>query len=234
MLSGIQRLTLLDFPGHTACTVFLPGCNFRCHYCHNSEFVLPKKIAQISQSFIPEEVFFSFLDRRKGLLDGVCVTGGEPTLHKDLPEFLEKIRERGFLIKLDTNGTNPRMIRVLLERNLVDYIAMDIKASPERYSEFVGVSNSISDIEISKDMLLSAPISVEFRTTLVKEFHDDEECKKIFSFLSGAKQYFLQNFRNEKGCLDESWEQYSGFSVEELEHKKRLALSLGLNCSVRG
>jgi pyruvate formate lyase activating enzyme len=233
MIAGIQRLTLLDFPGHPACTVFLPGCDFRCHYCHNPEFVLPEKMALISKNFIPESAFFRFLEQRKGLLEGVCITGGEPTIHQDLPEFLSKIREIGFLVKLDTNGTNPKMLSSLIEKGIIDYVAMDIKASPERYSEFVGVHGYASLIEEAKKIIFSAPFPVEFRTTLVREFHDEEECIKIFSFLSGAKRYFLQSFRGTKGCLDKKWEQYSAFSHEEMERKREIALSFGIECMIR-
>ena len=131
-IAAVQKLTLLDFPGKTACTVFVPGCNFRCGYCHNPELVEPKLVEKTAKNLISEEDFFGFLAKRKGMLDGVCVTGGEPTLQKDLPDFLKQIRRRGFLVKLDTNGSRPDVLEKLLRAGLLDYIALDVTASPER------------------------------------------------------------------------------------------------------
>ncbi len=232
-LSGIRRLTLLDFPETPACIAFLPGCNFRCHYCHNSEFVLPEKIAVLARNFIPKDTFFRFLDTRKGLLEGVVVSGGEPTIHADLPDFLRAIRARGFQIKLDTNGSHPQMLSQLLAENLLDYVAMDIKASPARYSEFCGTAIDFSQIATSKDLLEKSEISVEFRTTLVREFHDDAEFLSILEFLRGSKKYALQNFQNRGGTLDSAWENYSGFSPIEIQQKKQLAENFVKSCFVR-
>ncbi len=138
-ISAIQPLTLVDFPNHTACTVFTLGCNFRCHYCYNPEFVLPEKVKEISPHCIPENNFFKFLKKRENLLEGVCITGGEPTIHSDLPEFIKKIKSQNFLVKLYTNDSNPKMLQKLLDENLFDYVAMDIKAHPDDYEKIVDV-----------------------------------------------------------------------------------------------
>jgi pyruvate formate lyase activating enzyme len=231
-ISAIQKLTLLDFPGKAAATVFTPGCNFRCGYCHNSEFVLPEKIAKLKDSFIPEEVFFKFLEKRKNLLDGICITGGEPTLQHDLEDFIKKIRALGFLVKLDTNGSNPAMVKNLLAQNLLDYTAMDVKASPENYQKLVGV-DVIEKIRETRDAIMNSGINYEFRTTLVKELVDDAEWKKILQFIQGAKKYFLQNFQTRGGCLDPQFQNYHSFSKEELETMRSEALEFVAQCEIR-
>ena len=154
-ICGLQKLTLLDYPGHTACTVFTGGCNYRCPFCHNAELVLRSG----EQPGIPEEEFFALLDKRKGLLDGVAVTGGEPTLQPDLPDFLRRVREKGYDVKLDTNGTRPEVLKALVREGLVQYAAMDVKNSPARYAETAGVEDPEPDrVWESADFLLSGPI----------------------------------------------------------------------------
>lgn len=231
-ISAIQKLTLLDFPGKAAATVFTPGCNFRCGYCHNAEFVLPERIAKLQESFIPEEVFLKFLAKRKNLLDGVCITGGEPTLQYDLEDFIKKIRALGFLIKLDTNGSNPAMVKNLLAQNLLDYIALDIKASPENYQKLVGV-DAIEKVQQTRDLILHSKIDYEFRTTLVKELIDDDEWQKILHFIKGAKKYFLQNFQTRGGCLNPEFRKYHSFSQAELEKLRSEALRFVGECEIR-
>lgn len=166
------------------------------------------------------EEFFDFLKKRQGKLEGVVVSGGEPTIHADLPEFCRKIQSLGYKIKLDTNGTNPEMLKKLLDENLLDYVAMDIKASPERFEEFCGVSDvetkNFSSLRKSRDLLFSSGIDYELRTTLIKQFHDEEEFQKLCVFVQGAKKWVLQNFRASGGCLNPAWERYSGFTEEEL------------------
>ena len=215
-IAGIQRLTLLDYPGHTACTVFTAGCNFRCGYCHNPEMVLPDKIAALKNSLIPEEALYNFLEARVGLLDGVCITGGEPTLQGDLLAVLQKIRDKGFKVKLDTNGSNPGVLRECLEKNLVQYVAMDIKASPERYAQAAGTRVMVENIAESRDMLMGSGIDYEFRTTVLPWLHDMDEFGALLASIRGAKRYFLQNFRGAQGCLDEGLAERRGFSDEEL------------------
>ena len=188
-ISGLQKTTLLDFPGNVACTVFLAGCNLRCPFCHNASLVLEHPQPQMS-----EEEFFSFLKKRRGILDGVCVTGGEPTLRHDLPEFITKIRELGFKIKLDTNGSNPDMLRHLLDSKLVDYVAMDIKNSPNRYAETCGGIDVLEKVRESAALLMAGTTDYEFRTTCVHPLHDEDAIEEIGRWLTGAKAYYLQNF----------------------------------------
>jgi len=232
-LSGIQKLTLLDFPGKTACVVFTPGCNFRCGYCHNSEFVLPEKLAEIAHSFIPEKAFFNFLETRRGLLDGVCVTGGEPTIQKDLIHFIKEIKNRSFKVKLDTNGTNPEVLHYLLENNLLDYVAMDIKASPDRYIDVVDADIDVDLIDQSKTLLMNSGIDYEFRTTALPYIHTADEFKKILEWIKGAKKFYIQNFRPNATCLNPAFEHYRGFTAQELEAMKKMAEGYVGVCEVR-
>lgn len=205
-LHGLNKLTLLDYPEHLACTVFTGACNFRCPFCHNAPLVL----APESCPLISEEDFFDFLTSRKGKLDGVCITGGEPTLQPDLPEFIAKIKALGFLVKLDTNGYRPEVLEQLLKQNLLDMVAMDIKNSRELYALTSGIEDSafdITHIEKSISILLSSSISHEFRTTVTKELHSKKSMENLGFWLSWLAEkvtgntaisspYFLQNFKN--------------------------------------
>lgn len=188
-ISGLQKLTLLDFPEHTACTLFVPGCNFRCPYCHNSELL------SSDVEFYDESEVFAFLKKRRGVLEGVCVTGGEPTIYTDLDRLLEKIKELGYLVKLDTNGYLPDRLTPLFERGLVDYIAMDIKNSPERYAETIGVMNfDVAPVLRSVDIIMNSGVDYEFRTTVVSELFDEQSIAAAARMIRGAKRYFLQAF----------------------------------------
>lgn len=213
---SINTLTLLDFPKKTACIIFTPGCNFRCGFCYNEDFVLPEKLEKYKDNMIPEEAFFNFLDTRKGLLDGVVISGGEPTLMPDLIPFIKKIRKKGFLVKLDTNGTNPKILEKIIQEKLVEYIAMDIKTAPENYAEVTGVPVNISKIEKSRDMIMQSEIDYEFRTTVIKEIHTKEVLKQMATFIKGAKKFCLQNFEK-KHVLDPKFLDYSSFRKDELE-----------------
>ena len=190
-IGGLQKLTLLDYPGKVACTVFLSGCNLRCPYCHNPALVLPE---QSNAPGMPESEVFAFLEQRKGKLDGICITGGEPTLQPELPGFLEKLRGLGYAIKLDTNGTNPGMLNGLLHDGILNYVAMDIKNSPSRYAETCGVADVLSKVRESADLLLNSPTDYEFRTTVCKPLLTEKEMEEIGRWLRGAKRYFLQPF----------------------------------------
>ncbi|MBQ2324363.1 MAG: anaerobic ribonucleoside-triphosphate reductase activating protein, partial [Oscillospiraceae bacterium] len=186
-IHGLQKMTLLDFPGHVACTVFLGGCDFRCPFCHNYEL-----IDGSAQPVMDADELLAFLAKRKGLLDGVAVTGGEPCLHSQLPELLEAIRALGFSTKLDTNGYHPAMLRELLERSLVDYVAMDVKNSPEKYAMTCGVpAVDLSPIRESIDLLRHGNADYEFRTTVVRELHEEADFAEIGKMIAGAKRYFL-------------------------------------------
>ncbi len=189
-IHGLQKLTLLDFPGHIACTVFLGGCDFRCPFCHNAEI-----IDGSSEVIMKDDELLEFLKKKQGLLDGVAITGGEPLLRKDLPEFLEKVRALGYQIKLDTNGTHPERLRELMEKELVDYVAMDIKNSPARYAQTAGLkSMDLSSVRESVSLLLTGKADYEFRTTVLAELHDEESFREIGKWIRGAKRYFLQPF----------------------------------------
>lgn len=188
-IHGLQKTTLLDYPGRVACTVFLAGCNLRCPFCHNAPLVLSSPDPQMT-----EEAFFAFLKKRQGILDGVCITGGEPTLRPDLPEFIAEIRNLGFLVKLDTNGTAPAMLRMLLENKLVDYVAMDIKNAPNRYPQTCGGVDVLDFVTESVALLMENRVDYEFRTTCVHPLHDAQAMEQIGKWLAGAKAYYLQNF----------------------------------------
>ena len=183
-------MTLLDFPGRVACTVFLGGCDMRCPFCHNAGLLDPNASADMD-----EEDLLRFLEGRKGLLDGVAFTGGEPLLRKDLPELLEKIRSLGYLIKIDTNGNHPDRLRAILDAGLADYVAMDIKNSPARYAETVGVPDFSTDrVDESIRILREGPVDYEFRTTVVRQFHDEDSFRAIGPWIQGAERYYLQKF----------------------------------------
>ena len=193
-VTGIQKLTLLDYPGVVACTVFTAGCNFRCPFCHNAMLVLPE---QIDDECLTDDEVFGFLKTRRGVLDGVAVTGGEPLLHADMPEFLARVKELGYKIKLDTNGSNPELLSEIVKNKLVDRVAMDIKNAPEEYARTIGLKSfDIAPVERSKEMLLRGDIDYEFRTTVVKGIHTKESLIGAAKWIEGAKEYYLQQFKD--------------------------------------
>ncbi|MCQ2471769.1 MAG: anaerobic ribonucleoside-triphosphate reductase activating protein [Clostridia bacterium] len=210
VLHGFQKMTLLDFPGKVACTVFTGGCNFRCPFCHNA--LLVTELSK-SESFKEEEIL-DFLKKRKGLLDGVAITGGEPLISDDILYFAEKVKNLGFAVKLDTNGSYPQRLKKAVGEGIVDYVAMDIKNSKELYAKTAGLSFfEISNIEESVDFLLSGKVDYEFRTTVVNGFHTVESIENAAKWISGAKRYFLQNFID-SGCL--IGEGMTGVSKDEM------------------
>ena len=200
-IAGLHKLTLLDYPDKVACTVFMPGCNFRCPFCHNTALVLPERFSgEISQ-----EDVLAFLNKRAGILDGVCVSGGEPLLHKDLASFLIKVKALGYAVKLDTNGSNPDFMRQLMDEGLIDYVAMDIKNSLKKYPETAGVPElDLKAIIYSVELLMQERIPFEFRTTLVREFHTRDDILEIGQWLQGASRCFLQRFVDSGDLLGES------------------------------
>lgn len=190
-ISGLVKLTLLDYPLHTACCVFLSGCNFNCPFCYNSSLINMQ-----ADSIISEDEFFSFLEKRKNKLDGVAISGGEPLLQKDIVEFIKKIKNTGFLVKLDTNGSSPDLLNYLIENKLVDYVAMDIKNTWQKYELTTNAKLDLEKIKQSVQILLQGKVEYEFRTTIVKEFHNVEDFKIIGQMIKGASSYFLQSFIN--------------------------------------
>lgn len=201
---GIEKLTLIDYPQKLASVVFLGGCNFRCPFCYSSELVLPEKINNSLE--ISKDYFFNFLKEKKGLIDGVVICGGEPTINKDLPDFIAKIKELSFLVKLDTNGSNPEMLEKLIKDKLIDYVAMDIKASPLKYKKTVGINVDIENIKRSVNILKKGEIDFEFRTTVVPTIHTKEDFLEIAKWIGGKNvKYYLQNFRAEK-TIDSNFE----------------------------
>ena len=197
-ICGLEKMSLVDFDGYVASTVFTGGCNFRCDFCHNSPLVLSHDTIQT----IPTDEVLDYLKKRRGILDGVCVSGGEPTLQKDLPEFLEKLKSLGYKVKLDTNGTNPSLIKNLYADNLVDYFAMDIKNDRENYAKIIGFNSyDTKNVENSVEFLRSLKGAYEFRTTIIDEFHKEENIRNIGAWIKGAEKYFLQKFVNSENCI---------------------------------
>lgn len=218
LIGGIHTLTLLDFPDRVACLIFTAGCNMRCGYCHNPDMVLPERL-RCRTDFIPTEKIFNFLETRQGFLEGVAISGGEPTIHPGLLDFMRKIKALGFQLKLDTNGTNPEVLHTAFNENLLDYVAMDIKASPTRYDDLTAVKNRFDRITQSRDLIMNSGIEYEFRTTFIKGYHKSQDIVDIGNFCRGAQKYSVQNFRPAK-TLDPAFGRYQGFSTAELRQIK--------------
>lgn len=230
-IGGLQKTTLIDYPGRVAAVVFLIGCSFRCPFCYSAELVLPEKIKY--QPRITEKEFFGFLGQRKGLLEGVVICGGEPTINKDLPQFLEKIKKMDYLVKLDTNGSNPEMLKDLIDRKLIDYIAMDVKAPFSKYKEASGGRADLDKVKKSIDMIKNSGVDYEFRTTVVPTIHNKEDIIQLAKEISPAKKYFLQGFRPEK-TLDKEFEKIKGYPNEFLTEIKKEIEKLFEVCEIRG
>ena len=223
---GLQKMTLLDFPGHVAATVFTGGCNFRCPFCHNALLV------NVETDVITENEILDFLSKRKGILDGVAITGGEPLMHAEIIPFMQKVRDMGFMIKLDTNGSFPERLKEIVRLRLCDYVAMDIKNCKEKYAETCGLERAdIDKISESVDFLIGSGIDFEFRTTVVRNFHSTEDIEKIAQWIGKAPKYFLQNFVDSGALLGENIE---GVSKEELEKMRESALKWAKSCEIRG
>ena len=207
-------MTLLDYPGRVAATVFTGGCNFRCPFCHNASLVT--SLSEADE--ITETEVLAYLEKRRGLLDGVCITGGEPLLYPDIKDFMKKIKDMGYSLKLDTNGSYPERLRAVVEADLVDYVAMDIKNSKEKYGLTVGVENfDVSPIEESVNYLLSGKVDFEFRTTVVRELHTVSDIEKIALWIKGAPRYFLQNFTDSGNLIGEGLSAHEKEVLEEMQ-----------------
>lgn len=211
LLRGLQKTTLLDFPGKVACTVFTGGCNFRCPFCHNASLI--ENMA--SDERLSEENFFDFLKRRRGLTDGVCITGGEPLLQKDIIPFITRIKEEGYLVKLDTNGSYPAVLAELISRSLLDYVAMDIKNAKSAYLITAGTEKDILPaVEESVMLLKEGKVPYEFRTTVIRGYHDEGKMQEIGAWLGSVPNYFIQNFSDAGEVLTDG---LSGFTPSELQ-----------------
>lgn len=224
-IAGFQKLTLLDFPGKVSCILFTQGCNFKCPYCQNSGLIGHK-----NDELIDEEEIFSYLNKRKGVIDGVVISGGEPTVQKDLKLFIQRVKDMGFLVKLDTNGSNPDLLKEIIDDNLVDYIAMDIKNPLPLYKEVTAVSPMKEKLKRSIEMLKNCSIDHEFRTTIIKNIHDIDKLFEICSYVDGNKMY-LQNFEQSENVLCKNLE---SFSKEELLDIQKKMKGKYPNVKVRG
>ncbi|MBO4554428.1 MAG: anaerobic ribonucleoside-triphosphate reductase activating protein [Clostridia bacterium] len=211
IVCGFEKFSMVDYDGKIACTVFTGGCNFRCPFCHNGSLV----IGDVKSQEISLDEVFAYLEKRKGLVDAVCVTGGEATLQHGLAEFYEKVREMGYLTKLDTNGLRPDVLKDLLDKNLLDYVAMDIKNSKAKYALTTGVKDvNIDKIDESVEMLKHSSVDYEFRTTLIKEFHDENDMREIAEWVKGAKRYFMQHYNDTEGCISHGFTDFSKVETE--------------------
>ncbi len=214
-IKGFHKTSMVDYPGKITSVIFLSSCNFRCPYCHNPEIVMnDPKIEEISEEIVIKEMI-----NNKKWIDAACITGGEPCLHKDLPEFISKIKKEGFLVKLDTNGSNPEMIKKVIDNKLVDFIAMDIKSNLEDYEKTAKIKIDLENIKKSVELIRNSNVDYEFRTTVVPEIHEKENIEKIGKWLKGSKKFSIQNFRPGK-CLNEFYNEKIGFNKEELNYFK--------------
>ncbi len=233
IIAGLQKTTLIDYPGKIACVVFLAGCNFRCPWCYSSELVLPLKI--VKQPRLDEKEFFDFLRSRKGLLEGVVICGGEPTINKDLSQFIEKIKNLGYAVKLDTNGSNPELLKNLVRSNLIDYVAMDIKAGQKNpaYQNLMTEGITLEKIKESVEFLKNSSLDFEFRTTVVNTIHTAEDFKEIAKWIGGPNiKYYLQNFRAEK-TIDPEFEKVEPFKKDFLDGLVKEISPYFKDCQVR-
>ncbi len=212
-IGGLQKLTLIDYPGKVAATVFSTGCNFRCPYCHNPELVIPNRINKHPE--IKQKDFFEFLNKRKDLLEGVCITGGEPTIHQDLPEFIKEIKKRGFLVKLDTNGSNFKMLKKLVEKKLIDFIAMDVKTSFSKYGK-LKAGNKVLEIKKSVEYIKNNVNEYEFRITIAPKIVNLEDIRRIGKVLAGARKFVIQQFKPGK-TIDPLFKNIQPYSSQDVQ-----------------
>lgn len=243
IIGGLQKFSLLDYPDKISAIIFTQGCNFRCLFCYNPMLVWPKvgKIKNKNSSYeenqeghrLSEGDLFDFLEDRKGKLQGVVITGGEPTIHSDLPNFIRKIKELDFLVKLDTNGTNPEMLERLIKEKLINYIAMDIKASPEKMNEVVGVNIDFKKIEKSVKIIMSSDLPYEFRTTAVPGLFSKDDIDLLGNLINGADNWFLQKFKSDIRLVNKKLEGKNAFTDREMEEFRNQALKYTKNCQLR-
>ncbi len=240
IIGGLEKLTLLDYPDHLAAIIFTQGCNFRCHFCYNPMLVLPRKGGdeknKKEKGFSPlsTEDLFLFLKERFGRLEGVVITGGEPTLHSDLPSFIKKIKDIGYLVKLDTNGTKPEMVSQLIKDKLIDYIAMDLKAPISKYEQTVGVKLDWDNIKKSVKIVSKSGLPYEFRTTVVPGLLVSDDFHKMGEFIKGASKWYLQKFKSDTDLVDSSYVKQKAYSSKEMEEFAAIGREYVQICEVRG
>lgn len=235
IIGGLQKLTLIDYPGEIAAVVFTQGCNFKCHFCYNPMLVVPNYTGSIQKnhSLIKESDFFAFLKNRKNKLDAVVISGGEPTIHKDLPEFIKKIKKLGFKIKLDTNGTNPKMLKNIINNKLINYIAMDLKAPPEKYKKTTNSKNNLSNILESIKIIMTSNIDYEFRTTIVPKLLKHADIDKMGKTIKGAKNWYLQKFKPDTNLINKKFENQTTYNDDVLKQMALIGNKYVNNCKVR-
>ena len=237
LIGGLQKFSLIDYPEHLSAIVFTQGCNFRCQFCYNPMLVCPADELQNKKnqkvSLVLEGSFFDFLKNRMGKLDAVVISGGEPTLQNDLPEFIKKIKDLGFKVKLDTNGTNPQMIEKLYSENLLDYVAMDLKSSLHRYDLIIGVQPDLDKIKNSIKLIMQNKVDYEFRTTVVPELIEIDDIKLMAELLKGAKKWYLQQFKSEMDLVNNSFKNTKSYSKKDLQEMKKIGDEFVELCEVR-
>lgn len=238
IIGGLQKMSLVDYPEKISAIVFTQGCNFRCRFCYNPMLVWPltelgEKKYQQGLSLISEADLFDFLKSRQGKLDAIVITGGEPTLHRDLPEFLRKIKDLGFLIKLDTNGTNPEAVKKLLDQKLLDYIAMDIKGPDDKYEAVVGVPVDLEKIKESVKIISKSGLPYEFRTTIAPGVLNKDDIAPIGEIIRGAAHWYLQKFKSDTDLVDEGLENHLAYTDKEMDEMALIGSQYALSCKWR-
>ncbi len=230
LIAWIQQTTLLDYPGKVATIIFTAWCNLRCRFCHNPEMVLPEKI-KLNKDFIPQDVFFNFLEGKKGLLDGVVICGWEPTIQPDLEAFCIKVKEFWFLVKLDTNGRDPLLVERLIDTGMIDYVAMDIKEDMHNWNKLVDSKEVLTPYHHTIRLLLRGKVDYEFRTTLIKRYHTLERFPSLLKDITWAKKYILQSYRS-WNTLDKNFDGET-FNDDEMEEFRHIALQYVDSCEIR-
>lgn len=228
LIGGIQKFSLINYPKKTAAVIFTQGCSFLCHYCHNPELVLKNKFQKPAN----ENDIFDFLKKRQDQLDAVVISGGEPTIQLDLEEFIKKIKDLNYLVKLDTNGTNPQILKNLIDKNLIDYIAMDIKAPLEKYPKVTNIDLGAALVQKSINIIMGSSLEYEFRTTLIKNLHTKEDISKMAKLIKNAKLYILQTFRPQK-TLNPAFSKYLPFSEDDMKYFQKTTSKYVKNCFIR-
>jgi pyruvate formate lyase activating enzyme len=236
LIGGVEKLSLLDYPDRLSAIIFTQGCNFRCHFCYNPMLVLPNAGGadnKLKDRLVNEDDLLAFLRERFGKLEAVVITGGEPTIHADLPEFIAKIKSLGYLVKLDTNGTNPAMLQQLLDKKLLDYLAMDVKAPWDKYERVVGVKPDLSKIKKSVKIIMNSGLPYEFRTTVAPDLLSPEDIAALAGELKGAKQWFLQKFESHKDLVDPKFQGAASYTNKDLKAMAEQAAAISGCCIYR-